>query len=165
LRLRPRPAAGLGLRPLRAPIRSASTAASPSAPPAASALAAGLGRVDPSLLEMAKRHDDLGPPRPALQEVDDLAPERGRRISRERRDPFGVEEDHARPGNPRALTCRALEVHHEEVPLVVEGVLAVFELRKRLAAEILEQREVLLAALEGLLHRDHPVSEHSRLSH
>jgi hypothetical protein len=114
---------------------------------------------------VAEGHDDLRPPRAALQEVDDLLPECGRRVSGESRDPFGVEEDHARPGDPRALARRALEIHHEEVPLVVEGVLAVLELRKGLAAELLEQRKVLLAALEGLLHRDHPVPEHSRLSH
>jgi hypothetical protein len=48
---------------------------------------------------------------------------------------------------------------------MVERVLAELELRQRLAAELLEQREVLLAPLEGLLHRDHAVPEHSGLAH
>lgn len=48
---------------------------------------------------------------------------------------------------------------------MVERVLAKLELRQRLAANVLEQREVLLAALEGLLHRDDPVAEHAGLAH
>jgi hypothetical protein len=165
--LRLRGAAGLRLRlrTLRTPILPASAATPASPASAASALAPRLGRVDPPLLEMTERHDDLGPSCPALQEVDDLAPDRGRRVPRERRDPLGVEKHHARPRDADALAGGALELHNEEVPLVIEGVLAVLEIRKRLAAEVFEQREVFFASLQRLLHRDHPVPEHSSLCH
>ena len=48
---------------------------------------------------------------------------------------------------------------------MVEDVPGVREVRDRLDAERLEQLEVLLAALERLLHRDHAVPEHAGLSH
>jgi hypothetical protein len=112
-----------------------------------------------------ERHDDLGLRGAHPEELDDLAPQHRRGIAGERRDPLGVEEDHPRPGDLFRAAVGAAQIHHEEVALVVEGVLRVLPAGQRLAAELLEESEMLLASLERLLHRDHPVPEHSSLGH
>jgi hypothetical protein len=114
---------------------------------------------------VAEGHDDLGDLRPRAQEPDDLLPERRAGLAGHRGDALGVEEDHAGPADAPRGSVRRGEVHDEEVALVVERVLAELELRHRLAAEVLEQGEVFLPSLEGLLHRDHAVSEHPGLAH
>ena len=142
----------------------------PGAPPRPAAAAPPRGprlrRVRPAFLEMAKRHDDLRPTRA-------LAKER-RRSSRAE----AAEGSDAIAGmrsasksiirvQPTLLRrpSGGLEDHDEEVPLVVEDVLAIGEIRQRLEAERLQELQVLLAAFEGLFHRDHAVPEHARLRH
>jgi len=49
--------------------------------------------------------------------------------------------------------------------MVIECVLAVLELGKRLAADGFQHLEILLSSLERLLHRDHAVPEHASLWH
>src|SRR5512141_846873 len=133
------------------------------APPAL--LTTRFGRVHPPLLEVSERDDDLRTVRPRSQVLDDPAPEVARRISGEHRDPLRIEKDHARPRDALlAAVCRG-EVHHEEVPLVVEKVRDVLELRRRFDADRLQEVEILLAPLERLLHRDDPVTKHACLRH
>jgi hypothetical protein len=114
---------------------------------------------------MAKGDDDLRARRVAPQEIDDLRPERRGGIARQSRNSFRVEEDHPRPANALGRPARRREVHHEEIPLVVEGVLAQREIRQSFSAELREQGKMLLAPFERLLHRDHAVPEHACLAH
>jgi hypothetical protein len=110
-------------------------------------------------------HDDLGAIAAFSQEGDELLPKRRFRIRDDRGDSLRVEEHHARPAHRLATAVRGHEVHHEEIPLVFEGVLAVLELRERLAAEALEQLQMLFSPFERLLERDDAVAEHSGLGH
>jgi hypothetical protein len=144
-----------------------SSAAATASPPAASSASvpARLGRVDPALLEMAKRHDDFGTRRASPQELDDPGAENGRGIARQRGDAFRVEEHHARPGHSFRRAVGAAQIHDEKIALVIERVLGILVFRERFAAELLEHRQMFLAALEGLLHRDHAVPEHAGLRH
>jgi hypothetical protein len=112
-----------------------------------------------------ERHDDLRARRVRADELDDLAPQRRLGISGDRRDALGVIQHHPRPAHAPNPAVGRLEDHHEEVALVVEGVFPKREFRNRLAADGLQELEVLLAPLERLLHRDHPVPEHSGLWH
>jgi len=170
--LRP-PVGGSGRRTLAGPsvlsalpaLSTLAAAAAPSAATPAPALALGLWRVDPAVLQVPERDDDLGPRRVVADELDDPGPERARRIRRHHGETLRVEQHHPRPGDALAHAAGPLHVHDEEVSLVVEHVLAVLELGQRLAAELLEDGEMLLAALEGLLHRDDPVPEHAGLAH
>jgi hypothetical protein len=114
---------------------------------------------------VAERHDDLGPPGLIPQELQDPAAHRRRRVGDDCRNPLGVEEDHPRPADRLAPAVGGFEGHHEEISFVIERVLPVTEVGQRFEAEGLEQLEVFLSPLEGLLHRDHPVAEHSCLSH
>jgi hypothetical protein len=69
---------------------------------------------------VSKGHDNLGTARSRPQVLDDLHPQRRRGISRERRDPLGIEEDHSGPADSLLLAVRAVELHDEEIPLVIE---------------------------------------------
>src|SRR5262249_8431308 len=141
------------------------TASAPSPPPAPPALPARLRRVDPAFLEVTERDDDLGLGGACAHELHDLLAQRRSRLAGHRWNALGVEEHHAGPADAPHHPVRAGKLHHEEVALVVERILAELEVGERLPAEVLEEREVLLAALEGLLHRDHAVPEHSGLGH
>jgi hypothetical protein len=114
---------------------------------------------------VAERHDDFGPARLRPQVSNYLFPEEAARIAQEDRDALRVEEHHSRPADELAAAIPPEKLHHEEIPLVVEQVPRVLELRDCLPAESLQELEVLFPALEGLLHRDDPVPEHSRLWH
>jgi CO/xanthine dehydrogenase Mo-binding subunit len=114
---------------------------------------------------VAKRHDDLGPVRARADELHDLRAELLSRAGGESGDPLGVEEHHPSPRDEPATPVLRRELDHEEVPLVVESVARVLEVGQRFAAERLQEVQVLFAALEGLLHRDDAVAEHSRLRH
>jgi hypothetical protein len=109
--------------------------------------------------------DDLRPGRPLPQELDDLSAKNARRIGCHRGHPFRIEEHHSRPADLLAPAVGRFEQHHEEVALVIERVLAITEVGEGLETEGLQEIEMLLSSLEGLLHRDHAVSEHSRLGH
>jgi len=124
-----------------------------------------LRRVDPSVLEVPERHDDLGPAGSGPDELDDPLAKTTGGIARENRDPLGVEEDHAGPSDPTHAAVRRGELHHEQIPFVVEGVRDVLEIRQRFPAQGLQELEVLLAPFEGLFHRDHAVPEHACLRH
>jgi hypothetical protein len=143
------------------PLGSPSTAAPTAAPP----FPARFGRVDPSVFEVAEGHDDLGLRAAGAQEFDDLRAQRRGRVAGQGRDALGIEQDHAGPADARDRTPGRGELHDEEIALVIQRVLAELELRERLAAQILQHGEVLFSALEGLLHRDHAVSEHACLRH
>jgi hypothetical protein len=108
---------------------------------------------------------DLGARRLLAQQTDDLRPQDRRGIRRERRNALRVEEDHAGPADAAARSIRRVELHDEEVAFVLEHVLPEGEPGQRLAANVLEQREVLLASLERLFHRDHAVPKHACLAH
>jgi hypothetical protein len=114
---------------------------------------------------MAEGDQDLGAGSLLAQEPHDLRPQNRRGIRRERRNALRVEEDHAGPADAAARSIRRVELHDEEVALVLEHVLPEGETRQRLAANVLQQREVLLASLERLFHRDHAVPEHACLAH
>ena len=95
--------------------------------------------------------------------ADDVWVRRERRVAKARthfhhRSPLGVEQDHAGPADLFAFSVGGLERHHEEIALVIEGVLAIRKVGKGLEAESLQELEMLLSPLEGLLHRDHPVA-------
>jgi hypothetical protein len=110
-------------------------------------------------------HNDLRPVRPGAKILDDPLAQIVPGIAGEHRDALGVEEDHARPADQAASAVARRELDHEEIALVVESVRDVVEIRQSLAAKRLQELQVLLAALESLLHRDHAVSEHSGLGH
>jgi hypothetical protein len=112
-----------------------------------------------------ERHDDLRARRVRAHELDDLAPQRRLGVSGDRWYALGVVEHHPRPAHAPNPPVRSLEDHHEEVALVVKRVLPKREFRNRLAADSLQELEVLLAPLERLLHRDHPVPKHACLWH
>jgi hypothetical protein len=114
---------------------------------------------------MTERDQDLGPRRLLAQEPDDFRAQDRGRIRGQRRDALRVEEHHARPADATLRSVGSFEVHDEEVALVVEHMLPEDEVRQRLAADVLEEREMLLAALERLFHRDHAVPEHACLAH
>jgi hypothetical protein len=105
-------------------------------------------------------HHDLRTAGARAQELDDLAPQARPRFLRENRDPLRVEQHHACPADPLAPAVGGLEIHHEEIPLMVQGVPFGLELGQRLAAELLQDGEVLLPSFQGLLHRDETVSEY-----
>jgi hypothetical protein len=139
--------------------------ATPAAPAAAPAFLARLGRVHPALFEVAEGHEDLGPADLGSQLLHDLRPQRGGGIGRQGRDALRIEEHHAGPAHALARAAGRFEVHHEEIALVIERVLAQDEVRQRLGAEGLQQREMFFAPLERLFHRDHPVPENACLAH
>jgi hypothetical protein len=114
---------------------------------------------------VTERDDDLRPGGVGSKEVDDSCAQPGRRISGQRGDALGIEEHHPGPADALSAALRHGEVHDEEVSLVVEGVLEELEIRQPLAAEVPQQREVLLSPFERLFHRDHPVPEHACLAH
>jgi hypothetical protein len=114
---------------------------------------------------VAERHDDLGPAALRPQVLHDPFAQDASRIAQERRDALRVEEDHSGPADELAPPIPAEQLHHEEIPLVIEEVTRVLELRQRLPAEPFQELEVLFPAFEGLLHRNDPVPEHSRLWH
>jgi hypothetical protein len=114
---------------------------------------------------MPEGHDDVGTARARAEIVDDPFAKAPRGIAGQDRDPLGVEEHHAGPADPPDAPVGRRELHHEEVPLVIERVGDVFELRQRLPAQVLQKLQVLLAPLEGLFHGDHAVPEHSGLRH
>src|ERR1700693_2730569 len=163
----------LGNRPLGGPLRHSRrrglapsfASSSFAAASAASLLAARRGCVHPAVLEVAERHDDLGTRRLRTQELDDPRAQRCQGIPRQRGDALRVEEHHPRQAYTARPPAGRLEHHYEEVALVVERVFSEGELRQALAADGLEKLEVLLASLERLLHRDHPVPEHACLWH
>ena len=103
--------------------------------------------------------------RARLQEREDPRTQRRDRVLDERRQPLRVEEHHARPPDGLLSAIGRFQGEDEEVALVIEAVLPILEVGKRLTAESLQELEVLLSPLEGLFHRDHPVSKHPRLRH
>jgi hypothetical protein len=109
--------------------------------------------------------DDLRPGCPLTQELDDLSTQEARRIGSHRGHPFGVEEHHSRPADLLAPAIGGFEQHHEQIALVIERVLAISEVGEGLETEGFQKVQVLLSPFEGLLHRDHAVSEHSCLGH
>jgi len=99
------------------------------------------------------------------QMLDDLFSQQASWIAQQDRDALRVEENHSSPPDELTAAIAPEELDHEEIALVVEEVPRVFELRQRLPAECLQEVEVLLSPFEGLLHRNDPVPEHSRLWH
>ena len=70
----------------------------------------------------------------------------------------------------RWFSAKSPEVRKKRLPRgghlrQLEHVIPEGETGQRLAANVLEQREVLLASLERLFHRDHAVPEHACLAH
>jgi hypothetical protein len=114
---------------------------------------------------VAEGHDDLGPAALRPQVLNDSFPQDASRVARQGRDALRVEEDHSRPADELAPPIPSEELHHEEIPLVIEEVTRVLELGQCLPAEPLQELEVLFPPFEGLLHRNDPVPEHSRLWH
>jgi hypothetical protein len=112
-----------------------------------------------------ERHDDLGSVGAGAKVLDDPLPQAAGGVAGQDRNPLGVEEDHARPADDAAAAVARGQLHHEEVALVVERVRDVVEIRERFPAQRLQELQVLLAALEGLFHRDHAVPEHACLGH
>jgi hypothetical protein len=110
-------------------------------------------------------HDDLRPAGSSAKVLDDPLAQAAGGVAREDRDALGVEEDHAGPADPTGAAVARGELHHEKVSLVVERMPGVFEIRKRFAAQRLQELQMLLAPLEGLFHRDHAVPEHACLRH
>ena len=100
-------------------------------------LASRLGRVDPAIFEVAKRHDDLRPRRALPAGTLIIFSARGG-MPDSRRGP-AVAPRRTAPSGSRTTERRrpsgAVERHHEEITLVVEEVLAILELRKRPLAD------------------------------
>jgi len=137
----------------------------PAASTSASFLATRLGRVDPTLFEVSKRHDDLGAAGSLAEIFADLADERRVRIFNRRRKTLRVKKHHARPADRASAPVARHEDHHEQVSFMVQVVLPILEIRKRLFADRFQEFEMLLSPFEGLFHRDHPVPEHACLWH
>ena len=152
--------------PFLAALASPSSAASAAPAAASAAFAPRLGRVDPALLEVAERHDDLGPRRVRPQELDDLSraePAAGSPVS------VGIRSASKRtirvhaiflaePSGPRSsMTKRSRSWSRACSAYSNPGSAS--------RQSSLQQGEVLLSPFERLFHRDHPVPEHSRLAH
>jgi hypothetical protein len=114
---------------------------------------------------MTERHDDLRPRGALSEERPETPAEHRGRIFQQRRQAFRVEKDHARPGDRLPTSVGRLQAHRKKVPFVIERVLTVLEVWKDLFADRLQEFEMLLSALECLLHRDDTIAEHACLWH
>jgi hypothetical protein len=95
---------------------SALPVASPEIPTASTSaffLATRLRRIDPTLFEMPKRHDDLGAAGSMAQIFADLADERRVRILDGRGEALRIKEHHARPTDRAPAPVASREDHHE----------------------------------------------------
>jgi hypothetical protein len=108
---------------------------------------------------------DDRPVRAAPQVLEQARPDLGLRVFDDGGNPLGVVENHPRPGDALSASRRRLVDHHETVVFVIQDVFLELHPRYRLVDERLEQREMLLPFLEGLLHRDDPVPEHLGAGH
>jgi hypothetical protein len=114
---------------------------------------------------VSKRDDDLRTAPLRAQVLDDLRTQLSSGFSGKKRDPLRVEEDHSGPADAFAAAVARREIHHEHVAFVIEKVPGILELGQRLPAEGLQELEMLLSPLEGLLHRDDAVAKHPCLRH
>jgi hypothetical protein len=126
---------------------------------------AGLRGVHPPLLEVAERDVDDRAIRAPLQVLEKARPDVGLSVLDDGGDPFGIVENHPRPGDALSASRRRLVDHHETVLLVIQDVFLELHPGNRLFDDRLEQREMLLPFLEGLLHRHDAVPEHLGAGH
>jgi hypothetical protein len=100
-----------------------------------------------------------------VQVLNDLRSQLPSGLSGEDRDPLRVEKDHSGPADTLPAAVARREINHEEVAFVIERVPCILEVRKRVPTERLQELEMFLSPLEGLLHRDDAVAKHLCLRH